>query len=125
MEEIVISEKDIKSLKWIKLPFLGCTAKFLGRNEENGTCGFLIKMEPGAELPQHGHPSIEQCLGLKGEIETKGKKYGPGSYFINPPANEHGPFKAGTNGWMAYITFDGPTGVEEMEEMVGIPTIKK
>ena len=122
MKEMVISEKDIESLEWIKLPFPGCTLKILGRNEETGTCGVLLKMEPGAELPPHDHPSIEQCLCLEGEIEIEGKKYGPGSYLYYPSANEHGPFKAGANGWMAFDTFDGPTG---MEEMVGLPAIKK
>lgn len=122
MKEIIISGKDIESLEWIDLPFPGISAKMLGRNEETGTCGFLIKMEPGAVLPPHGHPSREQCLCLEGEIEIKGKKYGPGSYLYNPTANEHGPFKAGANGWMAYSTFDGPTG---MEEMVGLLAVSE
>ena len=122
MEAIVKSEKDIESTEWIKLPFPGCTVRILGRNEETGACGILFKMEPGAELPRHGHPSTEQSMSLEGEVEIEGKKYGPGSYLYNPPAIEHGPFKAGAKGWIAYCAFDGPTG---MEEAIGMSAVRK
>ncbi len=123
MEAIVKSEKDIESLDWIKLPFPGCTIRILGRNEETGACGVLFKMEPGAESPrEHGHTSTEQIMSLEGEVEIEGKKYGPGSYLYIPPAVEHGPFKAGAKGWIAFCAFDGPIGIEEA---IGLSAVKK
>ena len=92
------SEKDMESIEWIKLLFRGCNVRIIGRNEETGACGVLFKMEPDAKLPRHGHPSTEQSMSLEGEVEIWGKKYGHGSYVYNPPAIEHGPFKAGAVG---------------------------
>jgi anti-sigma factor ChrR (cupin superfamily) len=79
-----------------------------------------MRIEPGAELPRHGHPSAEPNMCLEGEVEIEGKKYGPGSYFYTPPAIEHGPFKAGAKGWIVFCAFDGPIGIEEA---IGISTV--
>ena len=117
MEAIVKSEKDIETIEWIKLPFPGCTIKVLERNKETGACGVLFRMAPGAESPRgHSHPSTEQIMSLDGEVEIEGKKYGAGSYLYIPPGTRHGPFKAGTKGWIAFCAFDGPIGIEEQME---------
>ena len=121
MGAIEKSEKDIESIEWIKLPSPGCSIKILGRNEETGACSVLVKLEPGAELPRHGHPSTEQNMCLDGEVEIEGKKYGPGSYFYRPPTIEHGPLKAGEKGWIVFCAFDGPIGIEEA---IGMSIVK-
>lgn len=66
METIVKSEKDMESIEWVKLLFLGCNVRIIGRNEETGACGVLFKMEQDAELPRHGYPSTEQSMSLGG-----------------------------------------------------------
>jgi quercetin dioxygenase-like cupin family protein len=51
--------------------------------EAAGTLSYLLKLEPGAELPPHRHPEDEECLVLKGRLRVGSQiEVGPGGYHL-------------------------------------------
>lgn len=65
--------------KW-KEAFPGVSIKVLYFDKEAGLVTTLIRMSPGARIPEHIHPRTEQCLVLEGTIVHDGKRYGPGDF---------------------------------------------
>jgi anti-sigma factor ChrR (cupin superfamily) len=59
---------DPKNLKWEKSQFDKIMMKVLYRNEDIGEMTVLLKWEPGAVLPFHKHPEIEQSWVLEGSF---------------------------------------------------------
>ena len=48
---------------WVKMPFPGVEIRPL-----IGDKTLMVRMQPGAEFPQHDHPHAEQCYVLEGSI---------------------------------------------------------
>lgn len=65
--------------KW-KEAFPGVSIKVLYFDRDAGLVTTLIRMSPGARIPEHIHPRTEQCLVLEGAIMHDGKTYGPGDF---------------------------------------------
>lgn len=60
----------------------GVTKKTLFVNQPEATETFLLRLEPGASLPAHGHNSTEECLVLEGEITIGRARFGVGDYQV-------------------------------------------
>ena len=118
MPEVIVNEKDVE---WIKLAALpGVALKMLALDKETKAHAFLSRWDPGAVLPLHAHPCLEQIYVLEGEYQYQGKVYGPGSHTIRTAGYEHGPFKAGDKGCVFLAVYPGLSGMEEM-----IPELKE
>ncbi len=63
-------------------PFLeGVAIKVL--REEAGVLSYLLRLEPGAELPAHRHPQDEECVVLEGRLRVGSSvELGPGGYHL-------------------------------------------
>ena len=59
---------DPEKLEWQKSQFDKIWMKVLYRNDEAGEMTVLLKWEPGAVLPFHKHPEIEQSWVLEGSF---------------------------------------------------------
>ena len=59
---------DPKGLEWEKSQFEKIWKKVLYQNEAAGEMTVLLKFEPGAVLPFHKHPEIEQSWVLEGSF---------------------------------------------------------
>jgi len=59
---------DPKGLEWEKSQFEKIWKKVLYQNEAVGEMTVLLKFEPGAVLPFHKHPEIEQSWVLEGSF---------------------------------------------------------
>ena len=57
-----------QEMEWAPSQFPGIRIKVLYRNEEAGEMTCLLKWEPGARLPFHIHPELEQSLVLEGSF---------------------------------------------------------
>jgi len=83
-----------KDMPWQPTRFPGCAMKPLLVDPSSGLATLLIKMEPGAELPDHEHVLIEQTYVLEGSLADKegpdaGLEVGPGEFVWRPAGSRH------------------------------------
>ncbi len=60
---------DPSTMEWQPSQFENIAMKVLYRDEAKGEMTVLLKWEPGATLPFHRHPEIEQSYVLEGSFE--------------------------------------------------------
>src|SRR5664280_256332 len=67
-----------QDMPWQKLRFPGCEMKTLLFDPKSGLATMLMKMEPGAVLPDHEHVLIEQTYEQDGRVvDASGKDWDP------------------------------------------------
>jgi anti-sigma factor ChrR (cupin superfamily) len=81
-------------MPWDKMRFPGCECKTLLFDPASGLATVLIKMAPGATLPDHEHVLIEQTYVLEGSLVDKegpdaGLSVGPGEFVWRPAGSRH------------------------------------
>ncbi len=59
---------DPEKIEWTPSQFDKIAMKVLFRDDEEGSMTVLLKWEPGAVLPFHKHPEIEQSFVLEGSF---------------------------------------------------------
>jgi anti-sigma factor ChrR (cupin superfamily) len=84
----------VAELPWQKTRFAGCEVKTLLVDRETGVLTALVKMAPGAILPDHEHVGIEQTYVLEGKLVDKegpdaGLEVGPGEFVWRPAGSRH------------------------------------
>jgi anti-sigma factor ChrR (cupin superfamily) len=83
-----------KDMPWDKMRFPGCETKTLLFDPTSGLATVLIKMAPGATLPDHEHVLIEQTYVIDGSLVDKegpdaGLEVGPGEFVWRPAGSRH------------------------------------
>ena len=63
---------------------------------------FLLRAQPGANLPAHGHRAYEECLILEGEFALGGLMLRAGDFVIGHPGEEH-PVASTRSGVLVYL----------------------
>ena len=58
-------------MEWKKTRFPGCEVKGLLLDKETGLVTALMRLAPGAVLPDHEHVKIEQTYMLEGKLVDK------------------------------------------------------
>lgn len=81
-------------MPWQKTRFPGCEMKPLLVDATSGLATLLIRMAPGAVLPDHEHVLIEQTYVLEGSLADKegpdaGIEVGPGEFVWRPAGSRH------------------------------------
>lgn len=81
-------------MEWRKTRFPGCEAKGLLFDKESGLVTALMRLAPGAILPDHEHVKIEQTYVLEGRLVDKegpvvGLSVGPGEFVWREPGSRH------------------------------------
>lgn len=87
----VVRTKDVP---WQKMRFPGCEMKTLLFDPSSGLATALMRMEPGAVLPDHEHVLIEQTYVLEGSLVDKegpdaGIEVGAGEFVWRPAGSRH------------------------------------
>ena len=82
----------VDDLPWEKTRFPGCEAKTLLVDKKTGLATVLMRLAPGAEIPDHEHPMIEQTYMLEGRLVDRegpdeGLSVGPGEFVWRPPGS--------------------------------------
>jgi quercetin dioxygenase-like cupin family protein len=116
MPEVIVNEKNAEWLKLDSLP--GVSGKLLALDRDTKAHAYLVNYEPGTDFPRHKHPCLEHVYILEGEVEVEGQRHGPGTHFIFPAGQEHGPFK-NESLLTELVVFEGISGLEE-----AVPEIK-
>ena len=81
-------------MPWQDTRFPGCKIKTLLFDPKSGLATMLMRMEPGAVLPDHEHVLIEQTYVLEGSLVDKegpdaGIEVGPGEFVWRPAGSRH------------------------------------
>ena len=81
-------------MQWQKTRFEGVEVKTLLFDRNSGLVTVLVKMAPGAVLPDHEHVQIEQTYMLEGMLEDKegpdaGLAVGAGDFVWRPAGSRH------------------------------------
>jgi quercetin dioxygenase-like cupin family protein len=75
---------------WVRMPFPGVEIRSL-----IGEKTLLIRMQPGAVFPKHGHPQREQCYVLEGSItDSAGVTLHAGDFVVMSAGIEHEPIRS-------------------------------
>ena len=76
-------------LEWQKTQFDKVWLKILYENKEKGESTVLLKLEPGAHLPFHKHPELEQAWVLEGSMYDHDGTCSAGEYVWRQPGSLH------------------------------------
>ncbi len=107
-KELLIPKPDPDN--WVLLEKTGMRINMLWENKETGASITLLDAPEGAGVPsEHRHASNQFMYCLEGEYEyTKtGLVLRPGSFYMNPKGNPHGPTRAHSRCLLIEI-YDGP-----------------
>ncbi len=80
---------DVSALPWEKTRFPGVEVKRLLEDKSTGLLTTLVRMAPGAELPDHEHVEIEQTYVLEGSLADDEGEATVGNYVWRPAGNRH------------------------------------
>ena len=76
-------------IDWKPSPFHGIQIKVLYEDKAKGELTCLLKWEPGASLPMHRHPEIEQTWVLEGSFYDHDGICKAGEYVWRTPGSIH------------------------------------
>jgi anti-sigma factor ChrR (cupin superfamily) len=80
---------DPEQLAWLPSQFAGITMKVLYRDDARGEMTVLLKWAPGASLPFHRHPEIEQSWVLEGSFSDHDGICRAGQFVWRKPGSMH------------------------------------
>lgn len=80
---------DVGSMAWEQTRFPGVEVKTLLEDRERGLITTLVRMAPGAVLPDHEHVDIEQTWVLEGSLVDDQGEVCAGDFVWRPAASRH------------------------------------
>ena len=80
---------DPSAMEWRPSQFKGIQIKVLFEDQSKGEMTCLLKWEPGATLPMHKHPEIEQSFVLEGSFYDHDGICKAGEYVWRTPGSFH------------------------------------
>lgn len=80
---------ECDQLEWKPTRFDKVSIKVLYENVELGEMTCLLKMEPGAHIPFHKHPELEQTYVLSGSMRDHDGVAEEGDYIWRKPGSYH------------------------------------
>jgi len=95
-----------ESMDWQPTRFDKVSIKVLYEDKERGEMTCLLKLEPGAHIPFHKHPEIEQSLVLEGSVEDHDGVATAGDYIWRIPGSMHENFSP--NGAVLFAVYRKP-----------------
>jgi len=98
---------EVAALPWEKTVYPGVEAKTLVVDPDSGVLTVLLKMAPGARLPDHEHVLIEQTYLLEGSLECGEGTLGAGNFVWRPAGSRHEAW-AGPKGNLSIAIFQLP-----------------
>lgn len=95
---------DVAALPWEPTRFPGVEAKTLIVDRETGLATVLLRMAPGAKLPDHEHVLIEQTYVLEGSLVCGEGECKAGEFVWRPAGSRHEAW-GGPNGGLMLAMF--------------------
>jgi anti-sigma factor ChrR (cupin superfamily) len=107
MSDLASRFVDVERLPWQKTPHPGVEVKPLLVERETGLMTMLVKMAPGAQLPDHEHVLIEQTYVLEGSLLCGEGECKAGDFVWRPAGSRHVAW-AGAQGGLMLAMFQAP-----------------
>jgi anti-sigma factor ChrR (cupin superfamily) len=79
----------VGDLPWESTRFPGIEVKTLLIDKSTGLLTCLLRMAPGAVLPDHEHMLIEQTYVIEGRLVDRDCEVGPGEFVWRPAGSRH------------------------------------
>ena len=98
---------DVERLPWEKTAYLGIEQKTLLVDKQTGLITALMRMAPGARLPDHEHVKIEQTYVLEGSLRCSEGECRTGQFVWRPAGSRHEAW-AGPEGGLFLAMFQIP-----------------
>ena len=98
---------DVATLPWEKSRYPGCETKTLVVDRESGLLTILLRMAPGALLPDHEHVLVEQTYVLEGSLVCGEGVCRAGEFVWRPAGSRHAAW-AGPEGGLMLGMFQMP-----------------
>lgn len=98
---------DAERLPWQKTSFAGVETKTLLVERASGLMTLLMRMAPGARLPDHEHVEIEQTYVLEGSLVCPEGECRAGQFVWRPAGSRHEAW-AGPQGGVMLAIFQRP-----------------
>jgi anti-sigma factor ChrR (cupin superfamily) len=98
---------DVERLPWEKTRYPGVETKTLLVERKSGLLTVLMKMAPGAKLPDHEHVEIEQTYVLEGSLVCGEGECKAGEFVWRPAGSRHEAW-AGARGGLMLAMFQVP-----------------
>ena len=89
LSELASRFVDVHELPWEKTRYPGIETKTLLIDRESGLITALLKMAPGAKLPDHEHVMIEQTFMIEGALHDDDGVCTAGNYVWRPAGSRH------------------------------------
>ena len=105
---------EVAQLPWKKTPHAGVEIKPLLIERETGLMTMLVKMAPGAKLPDHEHVLIEQTYVLEGSLVCGEGECKAGDYVWRPAGSRHEAW-GGPQGGLMLAMFQVPNRFYEAD----------
>ena len=98
---------DVERLPWEKTRYPGVETKTLLVDRKSGLLTLLMRMAPGARLPDHEHVEIEQTYVLEGSLLCGEGECKAGEFVWRPAGSRHEAW-AGPQGGLMLAMFQVP-----------------
>jgi anti-sigma factor ChrR (cupin superfamily) len=98
---------DVQRLPWERTRYPGVETKTLLVDRKTGLLTLLMKMAPGARLPDHEHVEIEQTYVLQGSLRCGEGECKAGEFVWRPAGSRHEAW-AGPEGGLMLAMFQLP-----------------
>jgi anti-sigma factor ChrR (cupin superfamily) len=98
---------DVEDLPWEKTAYAGIEQKTLLFDRQTGLITALMRMAPGARLPDHEHVRIEQTYVLEGSLVCPEGECRAGQFVWRPAGSRHEAW-AGPEGGVFLAMFQIP-----------------
>lgn len=80
---------DLAEMEWESTPFPGIVAKVLLDDKSTGLSTMLLRLAPGAVVPDHVHQAIEQTYVLEGSLDDHEGSCTAGNFVWRPAGSRH------------------------------------
>ncbi len=80
---------EVNKLPWRETRFPGVEIKTMFEDKETGLLTTLVRMAPGASLPDHEHVRIEQTYVIEGSLVDDEGTAAAGDYVWRPAGSRH------------------------------------
>ena len=97
---------DVHDLPWEDTKFPGVKSKTLLLDKKSGLLTVLLKMDPGARLPDHEHVLIEQTFVIEGKLVDPDGVCTAGNFVWRPAGTRHAAYTP--NGALMLAMFQVP-----------------
>ena len=105
---------EVAALPWEKSPYPGCETKTLVVDRASGLLTILLRMAPGAKLPDHEHVLIEQTYVLEGSLVCGEGVCRAGDFVWRPAGSRHEAW-AGPEGGLMIGMFQIPNRFHQVD----------